>query len=63
MQGVLALTYAVSVAYYLKLLAEFSLKPFTVDPGSQPLAANIIGFVVIGIICLVDVAVGAPAEG
>ncbi len=27
-QGVLALAYAVSVAYYLKLLAEFSLKPF-----------------------------------
>lgn len=41
-QGVLAMAYAVSVAYYLKLLAEFSLKPFAVDPAGMPLAANLI---------------------
>lgn len=41
-QGVLAVAYAVSVAYYLKLLAEFSLKPVPIDPGLQPLAANVI---------------------
>lgn len=46
-QGVLALAYAVSVAYYLKLLAEFSLKPIAIDPASQPLAANIIVTVLI----------------
>jgi len=41
-QGVLAMAYAVSVAYYLKLLAEFSLKPFAVDPAWKPLAADLI---------------------
>lgn len=46
-QGVLALAYAVSVAYYLKLLAEFSLKPIAIDPAWQPLAANIIVTVII----------------
>jgi hypothetical protein len=46
-QGVLALAYAVSVAYYLKLLAEFSLKPIAMDPAWQPLAANIIVTVLI----------------
>ena len=46
-QGVLALAYAVSVAYYLKLLAEFSLKPVALDPAIQPLAANIIVTVLI----------------
>ncbi len=46
-QGVLALAYAVSVAYYLKLLAEFSLKPVSIDPAWQPVAANIIVTVII----------------
>ncbi|MGJ3627241.1 hypothetical protein AB5I41_10385 [Sphingomonas sp. MMS24-JH45] len=35
-QGVLALAYAVSVAYSVKLLAEFALKPIAIDAGSQP---------------------------
>ncbi|WP_375272630.1 hypothetical protein [Sphingomonas sp.] len=39
-QGVLALAYAVSVAYYLKLLAEFTLKPVAIDPAWQSVAAN-----------------------
>ena len=51
-QGVLALAYAVSVAYYLKLLAEFSLKPVAIDPASQPLAANVIVTVLIVLMTL-----------
>lgn len=51
-QGVLALAYAVSVAYYLKLLAEFSLKPFTIAPATQPLAANVIVTVLIVLMTL-----------
>ena len=51
-QGVLALAYAVSVAYYLKLLAEFSLKPFATDPAWQAIAANIIVTVIIGLMTL-----------
>ncbi|MFD2781785.1 hypothetical protein ACFS32_12535 [Novosphingobium pokkalii] len=51
-QGVLALAYAVSVAYYLKLLAEFSLKPITIAPALQPLAANIIVTVLIVLMTL-----------
>ncbi|WP_333836899.1 hypothetical protein [Novosphingobium sp.] len=51
-QGVLSLAYAVSVAYYLKLLAEFSLKPLAVDPTWQPLAANIIVTVLIALMTL-----------
>ena len=51
-QGVLALAYAVSVAYYLKLLAEFSLKPVAIDPASQPLAANVIVTVLIVLLTL-----------
>ena len=39
-QGVLALAYAVSVAYYLKLLAEFTLKPLGVSDRWHVLAAN-----------------------
>lgn len=46
-QAVLALAYAVSVAYYLKLLAEFSLKPIALAPASQPLVANIVVTVLI----------------
>ena len=51
-QGVLALAYAVSVAYYLKLLAEFSLKPVAIDPAWQPLAANVIVTVIIALMTL-----------
>lgn len=51
-QGVLALAYAVSVAYYLKLLAEFSLKPIAIAPALQPLAANIIVTVLIVLMTL-----------
>ncbi len=39
-QAVLALAYAISVAYYLKLLAEFTLKPFSVPDRWHFLAAN-----------------------
>ena len=38
-QGVLAVAYAVSVAYYLKLLAAFALREVTPDP----LYANLLG--------------------
>ncbi|WP_242153932.1 hypothetical protein [Sphingomonas sp. BAUL-RG-20F-R05-02] len=51
-QGVLALAYAVSVAYYLKLLAEFSLKPIAIDPAWEPLAANVIVTVLIALMTL-----------
>lgn len=40
-QAVLALAYAVSVAYYLKLLAEFALKPIPVAEASRALVANV----------------------
>lgn len=39
-QGVLALAYAISVAYYLKILAEFTLKPLSVPDRWHALAAN-----------------------
>lgn len=39
-QIVLALAYAISVAYYLKLLAEFSLKPLAVPDNWHMLASN-----------------------
>ena len=51
-QAVLALAYAVSVAYYLKLLAEFTLKPVAIDPAWQPVAANIIVTVIIVLMTL-----------
>ncbi len=51
-QGVLALAYAVSVAYYLKLLAEFSLKPVAIDPAWRSIAANVIVTVIIGLMTL-----------
>lgn len=50
-QGMLGIAYAVSVAYYLKLLAEFGLKRLPVDDSVHALVANgfvtavIIGFV------------------
>lgn len=39
-QVMLAIAYAVSVAYYLKLLAEFSLKPISLPAGYHDLVAN-----------------------
>ncbi|MBI1199177.1 MAG: hypothetical protein GC203_15055 [Phenylobacterium sp.] len=39
-QAVLAAAYAVSVAYYLKLLAEFALRPFALGPDLQALASR-----------------------
>lgn len=51
-QGVLSLAYAISVAYYLKLLAEFSLKPIHIDPAWQPLIANVFVTVLIAAMTL-----------
>lgn len=51
-QGVLSLAYAVSVAYYLKLLAEFALKPLELDLSWQPLAANVIVTTIIALMTL-----------
>src|SRR5690606_35374944 len=52
-QGVLALAYAISVAYYLKLLAEFLLKPLAIDPSWHALASNaIVTFIILAIIAL-----------
>ncbi len=39
-QGVLAVAYAVSVAYYLKLLAEFALKPLGLDGAAHALVSK-----------------------
>jgi hypothetical protein len=39
-QGTLAIAYAVSVAYYLKLLAAFAMKPLSLGPGSHEFIAN-----------------------
>lgn len=39
-QAMLAVAYAVSVAYYLKLLAEFVMKPFAVSASAHGLIAN-----------------------
>jgi hypothetical protein len=49
-QVILAIAYAVSVAYYLKLLAEFLLKPFAVSHSPHALVAR---FVVTGIIAAI----------
>lgn len=49
-QGTLAIAYAVSVAYYLKLLAEFLMRPLNVPASSHTLVANI--FVTIIILAL-----------
>jgi hypothetical protein len=52
-QGVLALAYAISVAYYLKLLAEFLLKPVTTDPAWHTIASNsIVTVILLGISAL-----------
>ncbi|KKW90810.1 hypothetical protein YP76_18990 [Sphingobium chungbukense] len=55
-QGVLAIAYAISVAYYLKLLAEFLLKPFDTDPAWHMLASNAI--VTTFIVAIVALALG-----
>ncbi|KQX20065.1 MULTISPECIES: hypothetical protein [unclassified Sphingomonas] len=55
-QGVLALAYAISVAYYLKLLAEFLLKPIGIAPAWHGLASN-------GIVTLIVLAIVALAFG
>lgn len=47
-QVVLSLAYAVSVAYYLKLLAEFSLQPFSTDPAGHALISDLIVTAIIG---------------
>ncbi|MGY4398449.1 fumarate reductase subunit D [Sphingomonas sp. UYAg733] len=52
-QGVLALAYAISVAYYLKLLAEFLLKPIGIADNWHVLASNgIVTVIVLAIIAL-----------
>ena len=51
-QAVLSLAYAVSVAYYLKLLAEFGLRPLHLDPGVQPLVSSLLVTAIIGALIL-----------
>ncbi|WP_156681219.1 hypothetical protein [Sphingomonas profundi] len=46
-QVMLAIAYAVSVAYYLKLLAEFTMKPLSVPTEWHGLIANIVVTVII----------------
>ena len=46
-QVMLAIAYAVSVAYYLKLLAEFTMKPLAIAPEWHGLVANILVTVII----------------
>lgn len=41
-QAMLAIAYAVSIAYYLKLLAEFGLRPLALAQGSHRAASNIL---------------------
>ena len=52
-QMVLAIAYAVSVAYYLKLLAEFGLRPLHLDPAVQPFISNILVSILIGALIVV----------
>jgi hypothetical protein len=52
-QTVLSLAYAVSVAYYLKLLAEFGLRPLHLDPATQPLISNLLVTGLIGALIVV----------
>ncbi|WP_267395774.1 MULTISPECIES: hypothetical protein [unclassified Sphingomonas] len=46
-QVMLAIAYAVSVAYYLKLLAEFTMKPLAIAPERHGLIANLLVTVII----------------
>jgi hypothetical protein len=46
-QTMLAIAYAVSVAYYLKLLAEFTMQPLSVSEAWHDLTANILVTVII----------------
>lgn len=46
-QAMLAIAYAVSVAYYLKLLAEFSMKPLAISDDYHELVANVLVTVII----------------
>ena len=55
-QVVLSLAYAVSVAYYLKLLAEFALRPIGLTGATHVLAAN--GLVTVIIVLLTLLAFG-----
>ena len=52
-QGVLSLAYAVSVAYYLKLLAEFALRPFHLGAGTEALVSNGLVTSIIGVLVLI----------
>ncbi|WP_230206945.1 hypothetical protein [Novosphingobium sp. Gsoil 351] len=52
-QAVLAIAYAISVAYYLKLLAEFLLKPISIGPASHSLVSNaLVTLILFGIVAL-----------
>ncbi len=51
-QVMLAIAYAVSVAYYLKLLAEFAIKPFSIDAVSHTFVANLIVTAIIAVMTL-----------
>ena len=47
-QGVLSIAYAISVAYYLKLLAEFGLRPLHLAPALHAVVSNAIVTLIIG---------------
>lgn len=51
-QVVLAGAYAVSVAYYLKLLAEFAMKPLAIPEGWHDLVSNLGVTAIIGVLML-----------
>lgn len=52
-QVMLAIAYAVSVAYYLKLLAEFTMKPIGVPPEWHELIANtLVTIIILGLTAL-----------
>lgn len=57
-QGVLSLAYAVSVAYYLKLLAEFSLKPLSVPDHLHTLVSNLAVTAIIVVLMILALAGG-----
>lgn len=51
-QVMLAIAYAVSVAYYLKLLAEFAIRPFAITAASHVIVANLIVTAIIVVLTL-----------